>query len=194
MKDQLVQLLEGRRGHFELESGYHGEWRFDLDSLFARSELLRPFVSELARRLAQYQLNAVCGPMTGGATLARLIAEELGVPYHFSERVVQPAATGLFPVRYVIPEAQRDSLNGKTISIVDDAVSAGSAVRGTFADLIACGARPVVVGALFAFGDAGFRFAADNAMGFEAIAIMPLRIWRPDECPHCRTGTPVEKV
>jgi len=26
MKDELIRLLAGRRGHFAMESGYHGEW------------------------------------------------------------------------------------------------------------------------------------------------------------------------
>ena len=37
---------------------------------------------------------------------------------------------------------------------MDDAISAGSAVRGTHADLIDCGALPVALGALVVFGDA----------------------------------------
>ena len=44
-------------------------------------------------------------------------------------------------------------------TLIDDAVSAGSAVRGTHADLLACGARPVALGALFVFGDAAARFS-----------------------------------
>ena len=194
MKDQLISLLAGRRGHFEMESGYHSEWWFELDALFDRPERLRLFVAELAQRLAVHRIDAVCGPMTGGAKLARLIAAELRIAYYFSERFEQRDAAGLFPIRYAIPSTQRESLRGKTIAIVDDAVSAGSAARGTYADLIECGSRPAVLGALFVFGDAAQQFAADKGLALEGIAMMPLGIWKPEDCPHCRAGSAAEKI
>ncbi len=71
MQDKLIPLLAGRRGHFQMESGYHSERWFDLDVLFANPARLQPFVSELARRVARHRIDAVCGPMTGGAKLGR---------------------------------------------------------------------------------------------------------------------------
>ncbi len=177
-----------------MESGYHSEWWFELDRLLQQRERLQPFVAELARRLAAHRIDAVCGPMTGGAKLAGLIAGELGVDYFFTERFEPPNATGLFPVRYELPAAQRSQVRGKSIALVDDAVSAGSAVRGTHADLMACGARPVAIGALFVFGGAAARFAAEHHLALEAIATLDFALWQPAECPLCRAGVPVEKV
>ncbi|MBI3885633.1 MAG: orotate phosphoribosyltransferase [Opitutae bacterium] len=194
MAEALLSLLAGRRGHFQLESGYHGAQWFDLDRLLARRELLQPFVRELAQRLAAHRPDAVCGPMTGGAVLAELIAAELGLPSLHTDRIEPPGATGLFPVRYVVPAAQRAHLRGKTVALVDDAISAGSAVRGTYDDLLACGARPVACGALFVFGDAAARFAAEKNLPLEGIARLPFALWKPAECPLCRAGVPVEKV
>ena len=194
MNHPLFQLLNGRRGHFELESGFHGEWWFELDALFQEPDRLRPFTAELAQRLARHRVELVCGPMTGGAELARLVGDELGLPTFFSERFVPPETAGLFPVRYVIPAAQRPHLKGRFVAIVDDAISAGSAVRGTYADLIACGARPVVLGALYVFGDGAARFATEAGLELEALANRPLGIWRPEECPLCRSDMQLEKV
>ena len=177
-----------------MESGYHGEWWFELDRLLQQRERLQPFVSELARRLATHRIDAVCGPMTGGAKLAELIAGELGVDYFFTERFEPANATELFPVRYELPAAQRLRVRGKAIALVDDAVSAGSAVRGSFADLAASGARPVAIGALFVFGGAAARFAVEHRLALEGIAHLDFALWRPAECPLCRAGVPVEKV
>ncbi len=190
----LFALLAGRRGHFQMESGYHSEQWFELDRLLAQRERLQPFVSQLAQRLAPYRVDAICGPMTGGAKLAELIAAELGVAYFFTERFEPPQATGFFPVRYTVPAEARERVRGKAIAIVDDAISAGSAIRGTHADLIACGARPVAMGALFVFGEAADKFAAEHRLGLEAIARMSFGIWKPTECPMCRAGVPLEKV
>ncbi len=192
--NELIQLLAGRRGHFQMESGYHSEQWFDLDKLLGQRERLQPFVSELARRLAAHRVDVICGPMTGGAELAHRIAVELGRPQAWTERFAPSAATGMFPVRYEVPAAQRESLRGKRVAIVDDAISAGSAVRGTHADLIACGARPVVVGALFIFGGAAEKLAAERGLALEGIAPMEFGLWKPSACPLCRAGVAVEQV
>lgn len=194
MPHELINLVAARRGHFRMESGLHSELWFELDGLFAHPEKLRPFVAELARRLATHRIDAVCGPMTGGAKLAEMISAELGVEYFFTERFESPGATGLFPVRYLIPAGRREALRGKSVAIVDDAVSAGSAARGTYTDLVACGARPVALGALFIFGDAAARFATENNLALEGLAPMAFGMWKPAECPLCAAGSPVEKV
>ena len=194
MQDEIIKLLAGRRGHFQMESGYHSELWFKLDSLFERPAQLRPFVAELAERLAAHDIDAVCGPMTGGAKLARMIADELSVEYFFTERFEQPGSAGLFPVKYLIPVARRDAVRGKAVAIVDDAVSAGSAARGTWADLVARRARPVALGALIVFGDAAAHFAAEHGLALEGIAQMSFGMWLPTDCPLCRAGLAVETV
>jgi orotate phosphoribosyltransferase len=194
MRSALLELLAGRRGHFQMESGYHSECWFDLDTLLAQREQLAPFISELARRLSSHSVEVICGPMSGGAHLAELIAAELKLSYAFTERIVPSAVTGLFPVRYQIPAGRRASMRGKTVAIVDDAISAGSAIRGTFTDLLDCGARPVVLGALFVFGEAAARFASERHVALESIARLSFGMWPPADCPLCRAGTPVERV
>lgn len=190
----ITALLAGRRGHFQLESGYHSESWFELGSLFDHSDELRPFVTELARRLSSHGANAVCGPMTGGAKLAELISSELGVQCFVAERSETPEATGLFPVQYRIAAAQRQRARGTSVAIVDDAISAGSAVRGTYADLVACGARPVALGALVVFGDAAARFAAETGLALEGIERTPFELWLPADCPLCRDGVALDKI
>jgi orotate phosphoribosyltransferase len=194
MQEELIKLLAGRRGHFQMESGYHSELWFNLDVLFADPARLRPFVVELARRLSAHRIDAVCGPMTGGAKLAELIAAELGVGYFFTERFEDRDATGLFPIRYLVPAARREAVRRNRVAIVDDAVSAGSAARATYADLIACGAQPVALGALFVFGDRAESFAREKNLTLENIARTLFGMWPPTDCPLCRAGVPLEKV
>ena len=192
MLNKVTQRLGARHGHFKMESGYHsGAW-FELGSLFDDPVTVRPFVAELAHRLSSHRPDAVCGPMTGGAKLAEMIATELAINAIVAERSETPGATGLFPVRYRIAETQRPKTRGRRIAIVDDAISAGSAVRGTHTDLIECGGLPVALGALVVFGDAAVQFAADNGLALEAIERMPFDMWRPAECPLCRDGVALD--
>ena len=177
-----------------MESGYHSELWYDLDKLFEDVVRLHPFVDELAHRLAACGIEAVVGPLTGGAKLADLVAARLGLESYHTERIQAPHATGLFPVRYLVPAAQRERLRGKAVAIVDDAISAGSAIKGTHADLLACGAKPIACGALIIFSDAADNFAAENHLSLECVSRMSFRMWRPKECPLCRDGTPLEKI
>jgi orotate phosphoribosyltransferase len=164
---ELLELLSPRRGHFQLESGYHSELWFDLDPLFTRPDRVQPFVAALARRLSAHSIAAICGPQTGGATLAEMLGAELRLPWHAADRSVDPAATGLFPVRYRFSERSHAELRGQAVAIVDDAISAGSAVRGCHADLLAGGARPVALGALFVFGEKAEGFAREAGVPME---------------------------
>jgi orotate phosphoribosyltransferase len=194
MAETIRALLAGRRGHFQMESGYHSEWWFELGSLFEHPDELRPFVSELARRLLSHGADAVCGPLMGGAKLAELIASELGIGCFVAERSETPEPTGLFPIKYRIPAARRQEVRGRSVAIVDDAISAGSAVRGAYADLVACGARPVALGALVVFGDAAARFAAETGIALEGIERMPFDLWLPADCPLCSAGVALDTV
>ena len=97
-------------------------------------------------------------------------------------------------MRYELRNAQREKARGRPVAIVDDAISAGSAVRGTYRDLIACGARPVALGALIVFGDAAARFAAETGLALEGIERLPLEMWQPAECPLCKAGVAIDAV
>jgi orotate phosphoribosyltransferase len=176
-----------------MESGYHSEQWFELDRLFDHPAQLQPLVEELARRLAAHRPEAICGPMTGGATLAAMIATQLGVEAFHSERIVT-REPGLFPVKYFIPAGQRDKLHDRRVVIVDDVISAGSAVKGTHADLLACAAHPVACAALIIFGEKAAAFAAAHNLPLEAITRAAFGMWLPGECPQCAAGVRLEVV
>lgn len=194
MSHALLDLVAARHGHFRMESGYHSDQWFELDRLFVDLPQLRPHVEALAQRLASYHVAAVCGPQTGGAHLAALLARALHTQALFTERHENPSATGLFPVSYRLPSHLRDSVRDQTIAVVDDAISAGSAIRGTLADLRACGARPVVLGALIVFGNKAQTYAANQHLPLECLVSTPFHLWPPDACPLCAQNLPLENI
>ena len=101
---------------------------------------------------------------------------------------------GLYRARYVLPRALADRARGKRVAMVDDVMSAGSALRGTFAELRAHGAEPVVAGALLVLGTAGADRFAEQRVAVEAAARAPYELWPPDACPLCAAGEPLEDV
>jgi orotate phosphoribosyltransferase len=190
----FLNLTAGRRGHFQLESGHHSELWFDLDALFVVPRLIDPFVAQLTSLLRPYNAAAVCGPLLGGAFLAQLIAHSLGVEFCFTERVLPRDARGLYQASYRLPAAFSLRVRGRRVAIVDDVMSAGSALRGTYRELEAHGATSVVAGALMVLGNTGADFFAEKQVAVEAVARESYSIWLPSECPLCAAGTPLENV
>jgi orotate phosphoribosyltransferase len=194
MRKELAKLLASRKGHFPLESGHHGDLWLDLELLCLHPPKLRPFATELARRLSSHNVEAVCGPLVEGAFVALMIASALDVEFFYAERFAPPQSDALYPVKYRLPDALRDKVRGKRVAIVNDVINAGSALHGTFADLKVCGAEPVVIASLLVLGSSASSFAAENNIPLESLASMPNALWLPSECPLCAAGVQLESV
>jgi orotate phosphoribosyltransferase len=190
--NSLIDLMAPRTGHFRFESGHHGDRWLEPDLLLQRPTLLRPFAIALSQRLRRHGFESVCGPLTGGAFLAQMVAEQCDVAFAFAERFAPPPSDALYQVRYRIPDALRDGLRGASVAIVNDVTNAGSAVRGTYEDLVACGARPVAFGTLIALGDSPSAFAAANHLALESLETLPNNLWTPADCSLCADGVPLE--
>ncbi len=192
MQTKMLSLLAQRKGHFRLESGHHGDLWLNLELLCLRPERVQPMAVELAKRLSRHNIQVVCGPLVEGAFVALMVAAELGVEFTYSEKFVRPNSHGLYPVEYRLPRALCSQVRGKRVAIVNDVINAGSAVRGTFADLINCGAQPVAVGALLVLGSSAVSFASDRRIALESLASVPNILWLPSECPLCSSGVPLD--
>ncbi|MDQ3929400.1 MAG: orotate phosphoribosyltransferase, partial [Chloroflexota bacterium] len=182
MEQELLNLLSARKGHFRLESGYHGGLWLDLDPLFVMPHRTQPFVEALAERLKRHKIEAICGPMIGGAFLAQGIASLLGIEFYYAQRFVPAVRDTLYPVEYRIPAGVSGMVRGKAVAVVDDAISAGSAVRGAISALEANGARVVAVGAMLLLGEQAAQFCRERGLALECIAQLPFDVWLPGEC------------
>ncbi len=194
MREELLGLLSARRGHFRYESGHHGDLWLEIPRLYLRPGRVRPLAAALARRLAAYGVEAVCGPLVEGALLAQMVAEELAAEFSFAEGFARPKGEGGYPVGYRIPVAVRAFVRDKRVAVVDDVINAGSAARGALADLRACGARPVAIAALMVLGSAAPTFAASEGLPLERLADLPNTLWEPSACPLCASGEPLGGV
>lgn len=180
-----------RKGHFRLESGHHFDRFLDLEMLFVLPKALRPFAKQLAARVHSYKPEAICGPMVEGSFVAMMVAERLGAPFTYAERIADDTLSGLYPVRYKLPGAQRQLVRGKRVAIVNDVISAGSAVRGAYNDLVECGATPIVVASLAIIGNRGPVWAAEKQIPLEALVTFEDEVWEPESCPLCQQGVPL---
>jgi orotate phosphoribosyltransferase len=182
----MFDLLPIRRGHFRYESGHHSDTWIDLELLCLRPAPVMQLAEQLADRLASYDIDAVCGPLVEGAFVALMVASRLQKLFTYAERFEEPQSDALYPVKYRVPQSLREELRGRRVAIVNDVISAGSAARGTLADLIECGAETVVVGSLAMMGSSFVEFAAANHLPLETLSRFPNNIWPPSECPMCK--------
>jgi orotate phosphoribosyltransferase len=192
MEEKLLSLVGGRQGHFQFESGHHGDLWLELETLCLHSRMLQPFAAQLAAKLRQHNVEVVCGPLVEGAFVALLVSLELGRDFVYAERFANPARENLYPVEYHLPKALQSAVRAKRVAIVNDVISAGSAVRGAFSDLQSIGAHVVAIGALLALGDSIAKFAEEHHVPLELLEQMPHNLWTPAQCPLCGVGLPLE--
>jgi orotate phosphoribosyltransferase len=195
MKEDLLSLVRGRRGHFAYESGHHGELWFDLETLCKEPAGLTLYISRLAAKVRSFSPEVVCSPLVEGAFIGLLVAAELGCSFSYAARFAPlESDESLFPVEYRLPKALHSSVKGKRVVIVNDLINAGSAVRGTFLDLQRLGAKVVAVTSLVVMGEGFVSFAAEHQLPLESLASLPNNLWKPDECPLCASGVPIERL
>jgi orotate phosphoribosyltransferase len=190
----FLELIDGRRGHFQLESGYHAGLWLDLDPLFSVPRRVAPFVSALADALRPYRIEVVCGPLLGGAFLAQLLARELDSEFCFTTGPTFGEADGLYRARYRLPPAFASRVNGRRVVIVDDVMSAGSSLRSTYRELLVHGAITVVAGALLLLGTKGEECFAACGIPVQAAVRDEFQLWLPSECPLCAEGLPIDHI
>jgi orotate phosphoribosyltransferase len=193
-RSEIFELVSARRGHFLLESGHHGELWLDLERLFLRPERVCRLADELSASILSFGAEIICGPLVEGAFVGLLVARKLGVSFVYSERFAHPAQDGLFPAGYRVPAPLRAEMRGRRVMIVNDVISAGSSVKGTFADLELCGAKVAGIGALLALGDGAGEFAASKGVPLMVLAQIPNRIWTREDCPRCAAGDALADV
>lgn len=192
MRDEVLALVSAEHGHFLLGSGYHATMWLDLETLFADPACIDPLAEELADRIALHEPEVICGPLVEGAFLGLAVARRLNLPFTYSERGAA-SADSLYPYGYALPRALRPFVTGKRVAIVNDVISAGSAVRGTFVDLERCGATVLAIGALLVLGGWSREFTATQRIALETLAEEPFDLATAADCAQCRAGVPLQR-
>ena len=191
--EEILSLVKSRSGHFAFESGYHGDLWFDLETLCESPGRLDPFIEELARRVQVHDPEVICGPLVEGALVALLVASKLRCRFVYALRSTPSKAAGkLFPVEYRIPPPLYPAVEQKRVMIVNDVISAGSAVRGAYDHLCSLEAKVVGIAALAVLGDEFQRFAAAHELPLVSLLNRSHRMWEPRACPLCAQGVPLE--
>lgn len=181
--EALASLLKGcgalLTGHFLLTSGLHSDHYIEKFRLLERPDLVTRVCAEIVRRFSDERIDAVLGVVMGGTILAFETARQLGCRYLFAER-----EGGRWTLRRGFRIRPKEH-----ILIVDDIVTTGQTVMGAFQ--LARGQKAHIVGVavLVSRGKTPLHLPVRT----EVLLHLPLPTYRPDQCPLCRQGLPLER-
>jgi orotate phosphoribosyltransferase len=184
---KFLSLVHAQAGHFVHESGYHSDVWWDLEALCHRPNILLPFVAALATRVREYQPDVVCGALVEGAFIALLVASELCCDFAYALRFASDAKQ-LFPVSYRLPDALHSVVESRRVVIVNDVISAGSAVRGTIEHVQQLGGQVLAVASLMLLGETFSEFCEAKRLPLITLFRQDHHLWLPDTCPLCSAG------
>lgn len=172
------------RGHFRLTSGLHSGEYLQCARVLRFPNHAERFGRELAvplRTLAGAHLDLVVSPAMGGLIIGHEVARALGVPFLFTER---DAASGRMTLRrgFAIEP-------GQTAVIIEDVITTGGSTREVVDLLTEAGGKVLAAGSIID------RSGGEAEVGVPRVALATLHpiTWKPEECPLCAQGLPVQK-
>ena len=172
------------RGHFRLTSGLHSGEYLQCAKVLRFPQYAERFGRALAdtlRELAGGPIDLVVSPAMGGLIIGHEVARALGVPFLFSER---DSASGRMTLRrgFVIEP-------GQSAVIIEDVITTGGSTREVLELLAEAGGKVLAAGSIIdrsgGEADVGVRHAA--------LATLHPITWKPEGCPLCAQGVPVQK-
>ncbi|GIW71939.1 MAG: orotate phosphoribosyltransferase [Planctomycetota bacterium] len=182
---QLEQLLRARgalrTGHFLLSSGLHSEHYVQCQAVLAQPPEAERLGAALAARFGGAAVDLVVAPALGGVIVGYEVARALGCPALFAER---------YQGQLMLRRGQQVPA-GARVLVVEDVVTTGGSAREVVELVRGAGGVPVGVAALLD------RTAPDlppifGELRFEALLRLQAPAWRPEDCPRCRRGEPLE--
>lgn len=169
-------LLEG---HFQLSSGLHSDKYVQCAILLSYPELARESGDMLAQKLIKYSPDIVVSPAVGGIVIGQEVANALNVRHFFAEKENgKPVLRRGFKVK-----------ENMLAVVVEDVVTTGLSVNEVCLMLEENGVKTVAIGSIIN------RSGKENPFSypFEYLLKIGLEVYKPEECPLCKEGIPLEK-
>jgi orotate phosphoribosyltransferase len=171
-------------GHFRLTSGLHSNQYLQSAKVLQFPAFAERMGRELAVQLVTAgspACNLVASPALCGLIIGHEVARALGCRFIFTER---DAATGKMILRRGFAVEP-----GEAAVVIEDVVTTGGSTREVIEVLQAAGVG--VLGAGSIIDRSGGK--ADLGVPRKALEVLETLTWKPEECPLCRDGVPVEK-
>lgn len=183
-KEEIIAMLKEANvlleGHFLLTSGRHSDKYMQCAKIFQDAKYSVPLCAELVEQYKNDNVEVVIGPAIGAIQMSYEVGKQLGVRNIFAER----DSDGKMTLRrgFTIEKGQR-------VLIVEDVVTTGGSVREVIDLVNECGGDIVGVGSIVDRTGGKIDFGVPYRSAFA----MDITSYEADECPICKTGTPLVK-
>ena len=168
-------LLEG---HFKLRSGMHSSRYLQCAKVFQYPHHAELIVRKQSALLGRTHVDVVIGPATGGIIAAYELARAVGARALFAER-----AEDVFQLRRGF-----EIYPGEKVVVAEDVITTGGAVKEVV-DLVRRQGGEVIAVVAVVNRSGGNPFD----VAFYYLYEWDAPTWKPEECPLCRSGVPLEK-
>jgi len=166
-------------GHFLLSSGLHSPRYVQCALVLQYPENATWLGERLAGYFTSFDAQAVVAPAIGGILVGHEVARALGVRAMFAER-----KQGRMQLRRGFRLRP-----GERVVVVEDVVTTGESLSEVVHIARDLGADVVGVGALLNRSRSEFLTIG---LPLQALLTLPIPVYRPDECPLCQQGIPLD--
>ncbi|HHH31870.1 MAG TPA: orotate phosphoribosyltransferase [Polyangiaceae bacterium] len=180
--DEMTATGAHRTGHFRLSSGLHSGDYLQCALYLAdpvRAERAGGLIADGVRSLG-VDPELVVSPALGGVIIGHEVARALGTPFLFTER-----QDGVMTLRRGFAIAP-----GQKVVVVEDVVTTGKSTREVVRVLEEAGATVLAMASMVNRSGTPNPF---EPLPYHALLTVDFPVWKPEECPLCERGLPIEK-
>lgn len=173
-------LLEG---HFQLTSGLHSNQYFQCARVLQYPHHATALCALIATHFRNSNIDTVVAPALGGIVVGQEVGRQLNARTMFTER-----KDGTMQLRRGF-----EIRTGERVLVCEDVVTTGGSVFEVIRIVNEQGGLPLGVG--YIVDRSGGRVSFDLAEGGTQYPVLQMDVvaYKPDACPLCARGLPVEK-
>lgn len=174
-------------GHFVLSSNrQHSAEYLEKRVLYHDEGRTRQLCGEIARRFMYNNVDIVIGPMTGGKTISRLVADYLTI-------TLRREIPGLYAEKkgneFVVLDKYHKFIVNKRVLVADDVLTTGQSAKKVVELVRKIGGNVIGFGVLLNRG--GLRAQDVGVEKISALVNMRIKTWDASACKLCKQGIPI---
>jgi orotate phosphoribosyltransferase len=181
--------------HFVGTNGVHFDTYMNKDVLYPHIKETSRVCELFAKKYQDKNIEVVVGPAMGGIILSQWVA------YHLNK--LGNSTLAVFTEKIQFPDSSESEqifsrgydklVKGKRVLIVEDNISTGGSVRKMIKAVQSIGGDIIGVCAMVNRNPQGVN-SGTLGVPFESLSDIEVKLYKPEECPLCRGGVPVNTI